>query len=371
MSQNGNLHPETIAITSGRPPLAPDAPLSAPLSLNATLHAGGPIGYGRYGNETWTALESALAALETGPTLIFSSGLAAIGAVFSLLPIGSVVTASNQGYSGVMALLESLESAGKIEVRYVNVSNTDEVIAALSNTALLWLESPTNPSLEIADLPLLIRTAKMMGCGVAVDNTFATPLLQQPLTMGADIVAHSVTKYLAGHSDVIMGSLSTNDAGLFARLETARKLGGAIAGPFEAWLALRGLRTFPIRFEKAQNNAVEIANRLQNHPKVEKVNYPGLASNPYHERAKSFMKGFGAILSFTVKGDAASADRVCESSKVIVHATSLGGVESLWERRRKWPSESASVPESLIRLSVGCENIEDLWTDIEQSLMQI
>lgn len=371
MIEYGSLHPETIAITFGRPAAAPDAPLNAPLSLNATLHAGGLVGYGRHGNETWSALESAIAALEAGPTLIFSSGLAAISAVFSLLPIGSVVTASNQGYSGVMALLQHLESSGKMEVRYVNVSKTDEVVAALPGTALLWLESPTNPSLEIADLPHLIQTAKLMGVGVAVDNTFATPLLQQPLTMGADIVAHSVTKYLAGHSDVIMGSLSTNDSVLFSRLETARKLGGAVAGPFEAWLALRGLRTFPIRFEKAQFNAGELAMRLQNHPKVEKVNYPGLITDPHHERAKSFMKGFGAILSFTIKGDAESAERVCESSKVIMHATSLGGVESLWERRRRWASESSSVPESLIRLSVGCENIEDLWADIQLSLSKV
>lgn len=371
MTADDALHPQTLAIMAGRPISAPDSPLNTPISLSATLHAGGPVGYGRYGNETWSALEEAIGALESGPTLIFSSGLGAIAAVFSLLPVGSVVTASSQGYSGTMALLKNLEEAGKIEVRYVKISNTDLVISALPGTELLWLESPANPTLEIADLPTIIRAAKSQSCGVAVDNTFATPLNQQPLLMGADIVLHSVTKYLAGHSDVLLGSLSTRDSALFDRLETARKLGGAIPGPFEAWLALRGIRTFPLRFERAQENALEIAKRLSAHALVESVNYPGLTSDIYHERAASFMNGFGAILSFTLTATADETDRVCAASKVITYATSLGGVESLWERRRRWSGESLSVPESLIRLSVGCENIEDLWTDIKRSLDSI
>ena len=371
MSADEVLHQQTLAITAGRPVASPDGPLNTPISLNATLHGGGEVGYGRYGNETWSALEAAIGALESGPTLIFSSGLAAIGAVFSLLPVGSVVIASNQGYSGTMALLGTLEEAGRIEVRYVTVSNTEQVISALPGTALLWLESPTNPTLEVSDLPTIIRAAKSQGCGVAVDNTFATPLNQQPLVMGADIVAHSVTKYLAGHSDVLLGSLSTRDVALLDRLETARKLGGAIPGPFEAWLALRGIRTFPLRFERAQENAFEIAKRLSAHPLVQSVNYPGLSTDPFHERAAGFMKGYGAILSFTLVATADETDQVCAASKVVTYATSLGGVESLWERRRRWSGESVSVPESLIRLSVGCENIEDLWTDISRSLDSI
>jgi cystathionine gamma-synthase len=362
------MSPETIAITSGRPSVGPDAGLNSPISLNATFIAGGPIGYGRYGNETWSALESAISALEGGQTLAFSSGMAAIGAVFSLLPVGAVVVASNQGYSGVMALLHSLHASGKIDVRFVNIADTQEVIEALSGAALLWLESPTNPSLTVADLPTLVSAAKAQACGVGVDNTFATPLLQQPLKMGADVVAHSVTKYLSGHSDVILGSLSTNDSALFSRLSDTRKIAGAIPGPFESWLALRGLRTFPLRFEKSQSNAMSIALRLEGHPKVAKVNYPGLASSEFHERAKGFMNGFGSVLSFTLHGGAIQADRVCEASKVITNATSLGGIESLWERRRRWPAESPLIPESLIRLSVGCENVDDLWKDIEQAL---
>lgn len=364
MSENKDQRPDTLAISVGRPALGPDAPLNPPIALNSTFHAGGEVGYGRYGNETWSALESAIGAFECGPTLIFSSGMAAISAVFSILPVGAVVTASHQGYSGVMTLLGTLEASGKVEVRFVDVSNTEEVLTALPGTALLWLESPTNPMLAVADLPRIISAAKAQGCGVAVDNTFATPLVQQPLLMGADIVAHSVTKYFAGHSDVVMGSLSTRDPALFTRLEDARKFGGAIPGPFEAWLALRGLRTFPLRFERAQANAMEIATRLSAHPKVARVHYPGLVNDPQHLRAASFMKGFGAVLSFSLHCGAAQADKVCESSSVITYATSLGGIESLWERRRRWANESASVPESLIRLSVGCENVEDLWEDI-------
>ncbi len=368
MNEEKKLRPETIAISVGRPAPGPDAPLNPAITLSSTFRAGGSVGYGRYGNDTWAALESAIGAFESGSTLVFSSGMAAISAVFSILPVGAVVTASNQGYSGVMTLLGNLDAAGKIAARFVDISNTEEVLKALPGTALLWIESPTNPTLTVADLPRLISAAKVQGCGVAVDNTFATPLVQQPLLMGADIVAHSVTKYFAGHSDVVMGSLSTRDLALFTRLEDARKFNGGIPGPFEAWLALRGLRSFPLRFERAQANAMEIATRLSIHPKVSKVQDPGLPSDPHHLRAAGFMKGFGAVLSFSLHSDGAHADRVCEASEIIAHATSLGGIESLWERRRRWASESASVPESLIRLSVGCEHVEDLWEDILQAL---
>lgn len=368
MSKRKEQRPATLAISIGRPELAPDAPLNPPIILSSTFHAGGAIGYGRYGNESWSALESAIGAFECGSTLVFASGMAAISAVFSILPVGAVVTASHQGYSGVMTLLGSLHASGKIEVRFVDVSNTEEVLTALPGTALLWLESPTNPTLTVADLPRIISAAKEQGCGVAVDNTFATPLVQQPLLMGADIVVHSVTKYLAGHSDVVMGSLSTQDPALLVRLADARKFGGGIPGPFEAWLALRGLRTFPLRFERAQENALELAVRLSSHPKVDQVFYPGLPSDSQYVRAASFMKGFGAVLSFSLHSGAEQADKVCESSLIITYATSLGGIESLWERRRRWANESISVPESLIRLSVGCEDVEDLWEDILQSL---
>ena len=368
-SQHGSeQRPETIAITAGRPAVTPDSALNPPISLNSTFTSGGPIGYGRYGNETWTALEAAIGALEGGQTLSYSSGMAAVSAVFSTLPVGAKVVASNQGYSGVMTLLGNLTAAKKISATLVAIVDTDEVIAALDGADLLWLESPTNPALDVADLPALIKAAKSQNITVAVDNTFATALVQKPLLMGADIVMNSVTKYLAGHSDVILGSLSTNSPVHFKALEDARKFNGAIPGPFEAWLALRGIRTFPIRFARASENALELAKRLSDHPLVTRVRYPGLPTDPQHDKAKSFMKGFGAIVSFEYDGNGEATDRVCESSKIVTYATSLGGVESLWERRRRWPIESASVPESLIRLSVGCEDVEDLWADIDAAL---
>ena len=368
-SQHGSeQRPETIAITAGRPAVTPDSALNPPISLTSTFTSGGPIGYGRYGNETWTALESAIGALEGGQTLSYSSGMAAVSAVFSTLPVGAKVVASDQGYSGVMTLLGNLTAAKKINATLVSIADTDEVIAALDGAELLWLESPTNPALDVADLPALIKAAKSKNITVAVDNTFATALVQQPLSMGADIVMNSVTKYLAGHSDVVLGSLSTNSPTHFKALEDARKFNGAIPGPFEAWLALRGIRTFPIRFQRASENALELAKRLSSHPLVTRVRYPGLPTDPQHVKAKSFMKGFGAIVSFEYAGDGQATDRVCESSKIVTYATSLGGVESLWERRRRWPIESASVPESLIRLSVGCEDVEDLWADIDAAL---
>lgn len=347
-----SLHPETSAITAGRPDAAPDASLNPPLIISSTYHAGGPVGYGRYGNESWSALEAAIGELEDGATLSFSSGMAAVSAVFSILPIGAPVVASNQGYSGVMGLLNQFHTSGRLEVRFVEITNTEEVIAAMKGAALVWLESPTNPCLDIADLPALITAAKKLGIGVAVDNTFATPLVQKPLSMGADIVMHSVTKYLSGHSDVVLGSLSTNDEALFKRLEESRRFNGSIPGPFEAWLAVRGIRTFPVRFRAAESNAKELVARLAQHAKVTKVRYPG----------------FGAVVSFEVDGTAEDAQKVCESSLLITHATSLGGIESLWERRRRWALESPSVPEQLIRLSVGCEHVDDLWEDIQQAL---
>jgi cystathionine gamma-synthase len=345
-------HPETSAITAGRPEAAPDASLNPPLIFSSTYHAGGPVGYGRYGNESWSALEAAISELEGGQTLSFSSGMAAISAVFSILPVGAPVVASNQGYSGTMGLLNQHHASGRLEVRFVDITNTDEVIGAMKGAALVWLESPTNPCLDLADLPQLIAAAKKLTVGVGVDNTFATPLVQQPLSMGADIVMHSVTKFLAGHSDVVLGSLSTSDSALFKRLDEARRFNGSIPGPFEAWLALRGIRTFPIRFRAAEKNAQQLLARLEAHPKITKVRYPG----------------FGAVISFEVDGSAEQAEKVCESSRLITHATSLGGIESLWERRRRWALESPSVPEQLIRLSVGCEHVDDIWQDIEQAL---
>ena len=361
------LATESKVVAAGRPAKQPDGALNPPIALNSTFHEGGPIGYGRYGNETWSALEDAISTLEGGKTLLFSSGMAAISAVFSLLPDGSVVVAANNGYQGTTTLLKKLHESEKLKVRFVNLANTDETVAAIPGAQMLYLESPLNPLLEIIDLPKLIAAGKAAGCGVAVDNTLATPLLQNPLALGADIVIHSVTKYLSGHSDLILGSLSTNDSALYNRLEQSRRYGGAIAGPFEAWIALRGVRTFALRMQRSQENALELATRLSKDGRVAKVRYPGLPTDAYHQMAKSFMKGFGAMISFDVNGTVDQVDLMCNSSRLITNATSLGGVESIWERRRRWATESASVPENLIRFSVGIENVDDLWADIEHA----
>ena len=362
------LATESKVVAAGRPAKQPDGALNPPIALNSTFHEGGPVGYGRYGNETWSALEEAISVLEGGKTLLFSSGMAAISAVFSLLPEGAVIVAANNGYQGTTTLLKKLHESEKLKVRFVNLANTEECLAAIPGAQMLYLESPINPLLEVVDLPKIIAAGKSAGCGVAVDNTLATPLLQNPLALGADISIHSVTKYLSGHSDLILGSLSTNDQALYGRLEQSRRYGGAIAGPFEAWIALRGLRTFALRMQRSQENAMELATRLSKDSRISKVRYPGLATDAYHSLAKSFMKGFGAMISFDVSASVEQVDLMCNSSKLITNATSLGGVESIWERRRRWATESATVPENLIRFSVGIENVDDLWADIQQAL---
>ena len=362
------LNAETKVVAVGRPVKKPDGGLNPPIALNSTFHTGGPIGYARSGNETWSALEDAISSLEGGKTLIFSSGMAAIGAILSILPSKAIIVAAKNGYQGTTNILKNLHESEKLIVRFVDPTNTKEILAAIPGSQIIHLESPVNPLLDVIDLPQVIKFAKESGAGVSIDNTFATPMNQNPLTMGADISMHSVTKYLSGHSDVLLGSLSTNDSALYSRLEQARKYGGAIAGPFEAWLALRGIRTFAVRMQRSQENALELANRLAKEPRVSRVRYPGLVTDPNHLVAKSFMKGFGAMISFEPKGTPDQVDLMCDSSKLITNATSLGGVESIWERRRRWETESETIPENLVRFSVGIENVDDLWADIQSAL---
>ena len=364
-----NLSTESQVVAAGRPEKKPDGGLNPSIALNSTFHEGGPIGYGRYGNEAWSALEEAISILEGGQTLIFSSGMAAISSVFSLLPPGAVIVAAENGYQGTTTMLKKMHYAKKIEVRFVNLPNTDEVLKALPGAQMLYLESPTNPAIEVVDLPVVIAAGKKQGSIVVVDNTLATPMVQNPLALGADIALHSVTKYLSGHSDVLLGAVITKDKTIFEGIEQARRYGGAIAGPFEAWIALRGLRTFALRMQRSQENAMELAKRLEQDPRVLKVRFPGLPTDPYHERAKTFMKGFGAMISFEVKAEIAQIDKMCNSSILITNATSLGGVESIWERRRRWATESHTIPENLIRFSVGIENVNDLWSDIQSSFI--
>jgi cystathionine gamma-synthase len=232
---------------------------------------------------------------------------------------------------------------------------------------LLWLESPTNPLLAVADLPALCDGAHALGMDVVVDNTFATPLLQRPLDLGADAVVHSATKLLAGHSDVLAGLVCSGRPEVVALMRTRRSLHGAALGPWEAWLTLRGIRTLSIRLERSQANAAVLADRLVRHPAVEQVRYPGLATDPGHRLATEQMRGYGSMISFDVRGGAGPAEGVVTTTRLITAGTSLGGVESLMERRGRLQGEEA-LPAGLLRLSVGIENVEDLWADLDAAL---
>ncbi|MGH8897977.1 MAG: trans-sulfuration enzyme family protein [Egibacteraceae bacterium] len=357
----------TVAVAAGRGRGAPGDPLSVPPVLSSVYHAGVPLEYGRETNPTWEALEEVLGALEGGQALSFGSGMGAISAVLDTLPEGSAVVCAADAYLGTRDHLADLHARGRLKVRLVDSTDTDATIAACQGVGMLWLESPTNPLMAVPDLAELSRRASAMGVPVVVDNTFATPLLQRPLDLGAAAVVHSLSKFLAGHSDVVLGAVVSRDDELMARVRRRRLRFGAIAGPLEAWLVLRGIRTLPVRMERAQANAAELARRLAAHPAVARVRYPGLPDDPGHGRAAVQMRGFGAMLSFECAGGQAAADAVCASVRVAVYATSLGGVETTLERRNRHPGEEA-VPASLIRLSVGCEHVEDLWDDLDQAL---
>src|SRR6478752_3670611 len=273
------LSPATVVVHAGRPPREVDQPLNTPITMASTYVAGGDLEYGRYANPTWAAFEEALGALEGGRALAFSSGLAAVSTVLDLVGQDALVVAPRHAYLGSIGQLGDLESRGRIRSTLVDI---DDVVAALDATpdgaAILWIESPTNPALEVADVETLVRAGHEAGARVVVDNTFATPLLQKPLELGADIVLHSVTKFLAGHSDIVMGALVVRDPALYDVLKGRRDLIGAIPGTLEAWLALRGLRTLHLRVERAQANAVELVRRLQSHPAVASVRYPGFGA---------------------------------------------------------------------------------------------
>ncbi|GAB3952049.1 aminotransferase class I/II-fold pyridoxal phosphate-dependent enzyme [Kribbella albertanoniae] len=362
-----DLDPSTVVVHAGRPERVPNAPVSDSPVFSSTYVAGGDRGYGRFGNDAWTAFEETLGALEGGRGLTFASGMAAAAAVCDLVPVGGRVVAPIHAYSGVLALLDQQAATGRLQVDRVDVADTEAVSRAVVGADMLWVESPTNPAMEVADLPAISAAGRAAGATVVVDNTFATPLLQQPLRMGADIVMHSATKFIAGHSDVVLGAVVTADDELWSALELRRRSLGAIPGPMETWLALRGMRTLALRLERSQSTAAFLAQRLLDHPRVSRVRYPGLPDDAGHARAAAQMSGFGAILSFEVGGDAEFAQRICESTKLWLHATSLGGVESLLERRRRWAIEVPTIPDDLIRLSVGIEHPDDLWADLEQA----
>jgi cystathionine gamma-synthase len=292
--------------------------------------------------------------------------MAAVAAVFEQVPVGGAIVLPQDGYYGTRAFAQGTV-AGRWELRKVDISDTYGVAAACRGAALLWIESPTNPKMDVADIPTLCDAAHGEGLQVAVDNTFMTPLGQRPLQLGADLVVHSVTKLLAGHSDAVLGAAVAGAGTKWCELlRRHRSAAGSIPGPMEAYLALRGIRTFPLRFRQAQESAGELALRLASHPEVERVRYPGLVEDPWHERAKAQMHGFGTMISFELHGGAGPAEAAANSARLIVHATSLGGVETSMERRAKWPGDDAAP--SLLRLSVGGEDVEDIWSDLQRCL---
>jgi cystathionine gamma-synthase len=365
------LQPESIVVAAGRPD-EPGAPLATPPILSAPYrHADdGMNAYLRNeSSATIRAFEDAVGALEGGTAVAFASGMAAISAVVEGLPSGAVIVGPRSVYSGTFQLLDEQQRLGRATVRRVDPTDTDAVLAALPGAQLLWLESMSNPLLGVPDLPALIAAAHDAGAIVAVDATFSTPLNLRPLELGADVSMHSVTKFLAGHSDVLMGVATARSPELAEQLATRRRLAGAVPGAFECFLALRGMRTLAVRLDRAQANAAELATRLAAHPKVARVRYPGLPEDSEHARAAATHTGFGAVLSFEVAGEAADADRVCERVRLITYATSLGGVESLIERRGRYEIDaSTGTPPTLLRLSVGIEHVEDLWADLDQAL---
>ena len=362
-----DLTPESFVVAAGRSRV-PGEPLNVPPVLASNFYLPSERIYAR-GESTPTieALEEIVGGLEGGLALAYSTGMAAVAAALDGLPVGAAIAVPQDPYQGVKGLVAAGEQQGRWAVIRIDLADTAGWRQAATEADLLWLESPANPLITVADLPAICAAPRPAGTLVAVDSTFATPLVQRPLDYGADIVMHSATKFLGGHSDLMGGMLVTRDEGLIGRLEERRTLAGATLGAMEAYLATRGIRTLALRLERAQANALELAFRLEAHPEIRRVRYPGLPDDENHAVARSFMDGFGPMLSFETTGEGDRATRVCEAVRLINHATSLGGVESTMERRAVIPGQE-TIPQTLIRFSVGCENVEDLWLDLEQAL---
>jgi cystathionine gamma-synthase len=352
-------------VTAGRP-VGPGEPYNVAPTFASTYRDGGGVGYGRWGNPTWSAFEAAIGALEGGQALAFASGMAAVTAVLETLPLGATVLLPRDAYTGTRGFLADVASRGRVVAVPVDMTDTAAVIERLPDTLLLWAESPVNPLLGMVDLHAVLTAAAEAGVPAVVDNTLATPVLQRPLEFGATAVVHSATKFIGGHSDLLLGAVVTRDEVLLARLVERRTLHGAVPGTQEAWLALRGLRTLPLRIERAQATAQILAERLEEMPTVTRVRYPGLPSQAGHDLVRGQMDGPGAVLSFELESEHA-ADALTSRLRLIVGGTSFGGVESTIDRRNRWPGED-HIPPGLLRLSVGIEDAEDLWRDLDHAL---
>jgi cystathionine beta-lyase/cystathionine gamma-synthase len=376
-----HLHFETLAIHAGQAPDPATGAVMTPIYQTSTYVQNG-VGdhkgyeYARTGNPTRTALESCLAALEGAQHgLCFASGMAAIDTLLRLVKPGQHVLAGNDVYGGTYRLFARVLSEYGLHFDFVDMSDLDCVRSAIKpNTRLIWIETPTNPLLQIADLAALAEMAQAAGAQLAVDNTFASPYLQQPIGLGADFVIHSTTKYIGGHSDVVGGAIVTNDTQAYERLKFLQNAIGAVPGPLDCFLTLRGLKTLPLRMERHSANAQRIAEFLADHPGVKQVLYPGLSDHPGHDVARKQMRRYGGMISFLPVGDVATAKRIVERTRIFALAESLGGVESLIELPAPMTHASVAgsplqVDPTLIRLSVGLEHVDDLIADLQQALM--
>ncbi|MDW3214621.1 MAG: PLP-dependent transferase [Ilumatobacteraceae bacterium] len=359
--------PETWLIAAGRTRVAGD-PLNVPPVFASNFFLPHERIYSRSeGTATTDALEELLGGLEGGRALAFGSGMAAVAAVFHRLPVGSRIAVPEDPYHGVAGIVAEGEAQGRWTVDRLDQADTATWIDALQVCDLVWLESPENPLITVADLPAICGAPRPATTLVGVDSTFATPLTQQPLDYGADVVMHSATKFIGGHSDLLAGALMVRRDDLYDEFHQRRLLYGATIGAMEAFLTIRGARTLGLRMDKAQANAMELAQRLESHPAITRVRYPGLPSHDTHEAAKRFMTGFGAMLSFETDGDAARCDVMLGRLELVNHATSLGGVETTVERRASIPGQER-IPPTLVRMSVGCEHVDDLWSDLTNAL---
>jgi cystathionine gamma-synthase len=328
---------------------------------------GGEQSYARgEGTPTWIALEAVIGGLERGRSITFSSGMAAVAAVFDQLPVGAAVVVPDDCYQGVTGLAEDGAARGRWSLERLPLTATAGWVDACRRCDLIWLESPSNPLLNVADLAAIGSAPRRAGSLLVVDNTFATPLNQRPLALGADISVMSATKYLGGHSDLLAGALTVDDDALFDGLRRSRTLTGATPGTLEAFLAVRGARTLAVRLDAAQRNAQAVAEFLLDQPAVVSVRYPGLPEHPQHDLAKAQLGGFGTIVTFDL-GTARAAEAACSTTELVRHATSLGGVESTMERRAAIAGQE-HLPPGLIRLSVGIEATADLIADLHQAL---
>jgi cystathionine beta-lyase/cystathionine gamma-synthase len=374
----------TKTIHGGQSPDLAFGAVMPPVYLTSTYVQSTPGGhkgyeYSRTHNPTRTALEKSLASIEDGTTgLCFGSGMAAIDAVLKLLEPGDEVISTNDLYGGSYRLFTKVFAHYGIRFHFVDMQNPEAVAEKINNkTKLIWVETPTNPMLNIVDIQAIHKLTEEKEILLAVDNTFASPYLQQPLTLGADIVMHSATKYLGGHSDVVLGALVVRDEQLADRLAFIQNASGAVCGPMDAYLVLRGIKTLHVRMQRHCENGKDVATFLANHPNVKKVYWPGFEDHPNHNIAKTQMKDFGGMLSFVPVDDSLqAATKIVENLKVFTLAESLGGVESLAGHPAsmthasipKEEREKSGVVDGLIRLSVGIEDIDDLITDLQQAI---